>query len=278
VSKPEKTAGRFRPLKSPLILMALALFAFLVVSPPASSLDAAGTAPQAPGVSVGENAPAVAPGGAEEEPAVPDSEAEQSDAASVPTSDLPAADEPASDAPALEVPAGEAPAGPTADKPTVDKGAVAPAGAEVATARVPVPAAEKEKASTALRSYVGKAASTLATAKTPAADELAALAVGPAQGAILADAAEFENNGWHQEGTPTVEELEVVGFDASASPQRMTVNACIDSSKVKVVTAEGQTIRQGTSNSRSLNVLSLVKAGSGGWLVEKVSFPDDPTC
>jgi len=264
MSKPEKSAGQFRLLKSLLLLVALAILAFLAVSPPASSLDAEDTAQQAPATVAAEDAPTKAPDEVQADPASPESGTGQADAGG--------------EAPAAEVPTAEAPAGEAPSSVTTDKSSGSPAAGGSVAARVPVPAAEKEKAATALRAYVGKAASTLATAKTPAADELEALAVGPAQGAILADAAEFESNGWRQEGAPTVAELEVVKFDGSASPQRMTVNACVDSSKVKVITAEGAVIRQGTASSRSLNVLSLVKAGSGGWLVEEVSFPDDPTC
>ncbi len=261
MSKPEKTARRFRPAKPLVICAVAALSGFLAVSPPAGSLDAAEPPSRAPSGEAGGTVPQRASG----EPDAPATASQKPDAGGAP----------AGEAPSGKPPAAEPPAGPAVTGPGSPAG---PGRAGAVPARVPVPAAEKEKASTVLRAYVDKAASTLAAAKTPSADELKALAVGPAQGAVLADAAEFENNGWHQEGVPTVEELEIVGFDAAASPQRMTVNACIDSSKVKVVTAAGQTIREGTSSSRSLNILSLVRAESGEWLVEQVTFPDDPTC
>ncbi len=260
MQQPEKPAASLRPFKALLMVTALALCA---VSPPAGNPAAADRASEPPGGAAAGDRLEQASGARHEEPAAPENDADRPEAGSVAAGQTPAA----------EVPAEIAPPSPAA----ADRSVGSPAG--TVAARVPVPAAEKEKVSTVLDAYVGKAASTLARAEIPAVEELAALAVGPAQGTILADAAEFESNGWRQQGAPSVEKLEVVEFDGSAVPQRMTVNACIDSSGVKVVTAEGKTIREGSSSSRSLNILSLVRSGpGGGWVVEQVSFPDDPTC
>ncbi|MBJ2119701.1 hypothetical protein I6N91_01750 [Arthrobacter sp. MSA 4-2] len=250
----QKPSGRFRPLRVLLPVAGVALCAFLIISPPGGSLDAARTAP----------------GGTESE--APGTGPEATRGAGEKASEEAA---PVKTAPAGSKPATKAPAAPEAETGGGAPGAVP---APAASARVPVPAAEKEKASTVSRAYVGKTASVLAAAETPTADELKALAVGPAQGAILAQAAEFESNNWRQEGVPTIAGLEIVAYDGAATPARMTVNACIDSSKVRVVTDEGVVLREGSARSRSLNVLSLVRGDGGTWLVEEISFPDDPSC
>ncbi|RJU01668.1 hypothetical protein D6T65_08995 [Arthrobacter frigidicola] len=237
----------------------VAVCAFLIVSPPGGSLDTARTAPGGTESEAPETAPEATRGAGEKAT----EEAAPVKAAPVKT------------APAGSTPATKAPAAPEAETGSGAPGAVP---APAASARIPVPAAEKEKASTLSQAYVGKTASVLAAAKIPTADELKALAVGPAQGAILAQAAEFESNNWRQEGVPTIAGLEIVAYDGAVTPARMTVNACVDSSKVRVVTDEGVVLREGSAGNRSLNVLSLVRGDGGAWLVEEIRFPDDPSC
>ncbi|WP_159615777.1 hypothetical protein [Arthrobacter zhaoguopingii] len=255
----QKPSGRFRPLRVLLPVAGVALCAFLIISPPGGSLDTARTAP----------------GGTESEAPGTAPEATQATGGKASEEAAPAKTAPAGPKPATKPPTTAAPAAPDAE---TGGGAADAVPAPAASARVPVPAAEKEKASTVSRDYVGKTASVLAAAKTPTADELKALAVGPAQGAILAQAAEFESNNWRQEGVPTIAGLEIVAYDGAATPARMTVNACIDSSKVRVVTDEGVVLREGSDGNRSLNILSLVRGDGGTWLVEEISFPDDPSC
>ncbi len=250
----QKSSGRFRPLRVVLPVAGVAVCALLIVSPPGGSLDAARTAPGGTESEAPETAPEATRGAGEKV---------SEEAAPVKT------------APAGPTPATRAPAAPEAETGGGAPGAVP---APAASARIPVPAVEKEKASTLSQDYVGTMASVLAAAEIPTADELKALAVGPAQGAILAQAAEFESNDWRQEGVPTIAGLEIVAYDGAATPARMTVNACVDSSKVRVVTDEGVVLKEGSPRNRSLNVLSLVRGDGGAWLVEEISFPDDPSC
>ena len=260
----QKPSGRFRPLRVVLPVAGVAVCAFLIISPPGGGLDAARTAPGGTESEAPETAPEATRGAGE-----------KASEEAAPVKTAPAGSTPATKAPAGSTPATEAPAAPEAETGGGAPGAVP---APAASARVPVPAAEKEKASTLSQAYVGKTASVLAAAEIPTADELKALAVGPAQGAILAQAAEFESNNWRQEGVPTIAGLEIVAYDGAATPARMTVNACVDSSKVRVVTDEGVVLRESSARNRSLNVLSLVRGDGGAWLVEEISFPDDPSC
>lgn len=194
-----------------------------------------------------------------------------SGAASGNTAPSPAASTPLKSSPPLSSPSG--PATTTS----------APDGSASQTTQPSVPPVsvsvkERKTVSADVREYVRSAAEVLADETQPSADELAALATGPAQGALLADAAEFEENGWHQEGTPTIASLNVTSYDPDAAPQQMTVSACIDSSDVQILTANGDPVRAGGGASRSLNILTLIRSDDGNWLVTKVSFPDDPTC
>ena len=88
---------------------------------------------------------------------------------------------------------------------------------------------------------------------------------------------EFEDNGWRQVGSPDVVASRVVFRRPDASPPRMRIAACVDSSDVDVVDASGDSVRNGTYAARSTMLFDLVLR-HGDWLVQRQSFPDDPDC
>lgn len=165
--------------------------------------------------------------------------------------------------------------------------ASAPAGAAAApVSAAPVSAApgvaiapaDQQAAVRDMDAFVSGSAAVMAAQTQPSDAELAALATGSALGSLQADTAEFAKNGWHQEGQPTVVSTNVAAYEPAAAPPQMTLNVCLDSSQVNVVTAAGDIVRQGTDEDRSLNILTLNRSDDGKWLVSRVSFPDDPTC
>ena len=137
---------------------------------------------------------------------------------------------------------------------------------------------QKQLAAGGAAGFMKEAAATLAEAATPNVDELAAIAAGSAYEGILASAAEFEANGWRQEGEPVVVSTNVMAYDPVQSPDTMSLGVCVDSSKVNVLTESGTVVRAGAASDRSLNVLTMSRNEAGAWLVTQLSFPDNPNC
>ncbi len=108
-------------------------------------------------------------------------------------------------------------------------------------------------------------------------DSMRDTATGAALDAALAQAAEFDDNGWHQVGVPRVVSARVVKDRRDDDPPRVTISACVDSSAVDVVDASGASVRHGSHAERSRMIYTLVRK-RGDWLVERESFPNDPEC
>ena len=116
------------------------------------------------------------------------------------------------------------------------------------TLTVPLPPAEAEAVDLNVKDFVAAGAEALThTDVPPSASDFTELATGSALDSMVADSEDFVNNGWHQEGTPTVDSITVVNYQPSSTPPEATLNVCIDSSKVNVLTADGSLVREGTS-------------------------------
>ncbi len=89
-----------------------------------------------------------------------------------------------------------------------------------------------------------------------------------------AQAVEWAKEGLHSEGTPTVENPQVIADDGAGN---LTVSACVDSSSVRVLNDAGTSFTDDTSMTRALTYFQFVKDGQN-WKLSGVSFPDDPTC
>ena len=96
-------------------------------------------------------------------------------------------------------------------------------------------------------------------------------------GAILAelkaDTTELQANGWTREGTPTVISLRIVRADSASG----LVEACIDSSSVYTVDADGKRLPRDESTLRSFNLFTLAHNGSD-WRISDRTFPPDAAC
>ena len=89
-----------------------------------------------------------------------------------------------------------------------------------------------------------------------------------------AQAVEWAKEGLHSEGTPTVENPQVIADDGAGN---LTVSACVDSSSVRVLNDAGTSFTDDTTMTRALTYFQFVKDGQN-WKLSGVSFPDDPTC
>lgn len=90
---------------------------------------------------------------------------------------------------------------------------------------------------------------------------------------------ELTSQGWSQSGSPHVESLEIVALDSDSDPATSEVIACIDSSDVVTVDAEGAPIGDPAASSpRALHLFTMVQGDDGIWRVSSHSFPNDPSC
>ncbi|WOF22633.1 hypothetical protein N8K70_14740 [Microbacterium betulae] len=116
----------------------------------------------------------------------------------------------------------------------------------------------------------------------PDAEDLEALLTDLAAGSYRAELEaqwlELSANGWSYSGEPRVADLEIVALDERSDPATAEVTACIDSSEVVLLDAEGQRIgSQDDVVPRAAHLFALVR-DDDTWRVTSRSFPDDPAC
>ena len=89
-----------------------------------------------------------------------------------------------------------------------------------------------------------------------------------------AQALEWSRDGTHAEGTPTLENPQIISDDGAGN---ITVSACVDSSSVRILNDAGTALTDETRMTRALTYFQFVKEGEN-WKLAGFSFPDDPTC
>lgn len=89
-----------------------------------------------------------------------------------------------------------------------------------------------------------------------------------------AKALEWTTEGLYSEGTPTIENPQVIEDDGAGN---ITVSVCVDSSSVRILNDAGTVLTDDTAMTRALTYLRFVKDGQN-WKLAGYSFPDDPTC
>jgi hypothetical protein len=99
-----------------------------------------------------------------------------------------------------------------------------------------------------------------------------AVVVGAAREALLAQAAEYEDNGWTVTGEPTILRAVVRG-----KGKQVLVRACVDQSAVVVTDSAGNRLPTGTGAPRTWLAFTLRQAPAG-WQVVDQTFPADPDC
>jgi hypothetical protein len=105
-------------------------------------------------------------------------------------------------------------------------------------------------------------------------DSISTVAAGAIVAELESERLELEVNEFSKVGTPKVESVEVLEQTETTA----TVQACIDSSDVKVVDADGNEVNSpGGTSPRALNIFSL-ELRDGSWIVVARTFPNDPQC
>ena len=89
-----------------------------------------------------------------------------------------------------------------------------------------------------------------------------------------AQALEWSRDGTHAEGTPTLENPQIISDDGAGN---VTVSVCVDSSSVRLLNDAGTALTDETRMTRALTYFQFVKEGEH-WKLAGFSFPDDPTC
>jgi len=113
------------------------------------------------------------------------------------------------------------------------------------------------------------------TSGTAALDKVV---TGAALQEVQAQQLEFKTNGWTATGTTRVTGVKVLRDTTVQRTRTVEVQACVDSSKVRLLNASGKPAFAGTPTmQRALNLYTL-QLGTGGWRIVRHSFPTDPTC
>lgn len=99
---------------------------------------------------------------------------------------------------------------------------------------------------------------------------------GAALEELLNTVSEYQENGWRVEGRPTVLSTRILS--ATRSPDTVTVVACIDNSKVRLLDSKGKEVPNSRPpHARTRNVLTLVPRGDG-WVVGEQRPATRPNC
>lgn len=115
------------------------------------------------------------------------------------------------------------------------------------------------------------------------ADDLAAVlknvAVDSYAAELEAQWQELVSQGWSITGTPTLVSTQITALDAASDPPTAEITACVDSSDVTMLDADGKPIGDATAKMpRALHLFTLVQGSDDIWRISAHSFPNDPTC
>lgn len=133
-----------------------------------------------------------------------------------------------------------------------------------------------------LAGFLEEAASVTAKPESFDADKIDATLQATATGAILEELhneqLELTANGWSKRGSERIVSL-TVAETADPQAQAITVSACIDSSDVVLLDADGEPIVSGTpaDQRRAINIYTLQRVGDS-WLISDRTFPDQAAC
>lgn len=98
------------------------------------------------------------------------------------------------------------------------------------------------------------------------------------KGELEATESEYAANGWHQEGSVEVADVQEVDSDRDSDPQTVTLRVCLDSSDVTIVDESGDPVGQDhEAPDRVPHLYTLVRA-DGGWKAAEHSFPEESSC
>lgn len=154
-------------------------------------------------------------------------------------------------------------------------GPSAPAPARPADTAPPLPG-DTVAARRVVASYLAKAPTILSRRPKANLSAVAEVATATFADELLASAAYNRKNGLHVVGSPDLTQVRVESLDTRGRPPTAVVEACVDSSGVRIVDDQGHTVPQ-PHLGRSRERFSLVRS-DGAWLIDSQEFPDDPSC
>jgi len=112
---------------------------------------------------------------------------------------------------------------------------------------------------------------------TDVADRLSTVATGAILTELENRDQELQANGWTLSGDPIVKSVTILNSKLTASPPMALVQACVDSSTVVTLDADGKPVGGPRSTPAALNLYSL-QQDAGIWRVISRTFPNDPAC
>ena len=123
---------------------------------------------------------------------------------------------------------------------------------------------------------------TIQTALAASADLAAVLkdvAVDAYAAEVEAQWQELISQGWSIDGSPTLVSTEVTSLSADAEPPTAEITACVDSSAVTMLDANGDPIGDDSAKTpRALHLFTLIQGTDDIWRISAHGFPNDPTC
>ena len=105
--------------------------------------------------------------------------------------------------------------------------------------------------------------------------DLSSVASGFALGEFESLAAQYADEGLHQEGSAVIEDPVIV--ESAADGTSIVLQACVDSSGVRILNEAGTDVRGDGSLDRALTLFTFV-LDDGAWKLDKQGFTDDPAC
>ena len=147
-----------------------------------------------------------------------------------------------------------------------------------ASKTAPLGALNKELATSTVKGFLDSVAAIDPTSKSLGA-KLSAVARGAIVDELENEQQELESNGWTQRGKASVKSVTIISTNLTATPPTAVAQACVDSSKVVTLDADGRPLA-GTDPAAAhaaLNIYSLQQDG-GTWRITARTFPDDPAC
>ncbi|WP_022867605.1 hypothetical protein [Schaalia vaccimaxillae] len=105
--------------------------------------------------------------------------------------------------------------------------------------------------------------------------DLSSVLSGFALGEYEALASQYADEGLRQEGNAVLEDPQILS-DLSTEDS-FVLQACVDSTKVKILNEAGKDVRASGALDRALTLFTFVNEDDT-WKLEKQGFTDDPTC
>jgi hypothetical protein len=137
------------------------------------------------------------------------------------------------------------------------------------------PAAQAQAADATVTGFLHT--SSLAAADPASTTDLSSSVGGALLDDLQAQLEELEDNGWTSTGTAVADDIHVLRSTTKGDVTTLTVEACVDSSDVVVLDADGTPLPTDPTTARAKTIYTLTDDGTG-LLVTDRTYPDNPSC